>query len=457
MATGPFEMGGAVLRTGPGPVRDRWCSLLVELLGGDTPVVRLPVNAGPERLMGDVDISATLGVGRIVMQPGLLGAADGGVIVVPSAERLEAFASSVLCTALDTGGLRIETDGLSKHVASRFCVVAFDERQSEEEGVAHALSERLALQCDLTMISYRDVGDSDYDRARIQHARALLGRVAIDDRLIRGLCEAVLACGIGSGRAELFALHCARRLAALDGRLKVTDSDVAAAARLVLQQRIVAFPIDQTEPEEDDQDDQDVQDADQGRDADQQRPRDDSSDEADDAERPTDRSTDELSEMIVETIRYDALGNDVLSRLDRGGPVKATRGANGRQASRRLGLRRGKASGVRRYKDATGGRLNLIASLRAAAPWQKIRRDAMAGQGQGGLPTALIVHRDDLRISRYREQQGSTIVFLVDASGSTALGRLAEAKGAVEMLLFDSYRRRDRVALISFRGDRASV
>jgi magnesium chelatase subunit D len=66
-------------------------------------------------------------------------------------------------------------------------------------------------------------------------------------------------------------------------------------------------------------------------------------------------------------------------------------------------------------------------------------------------------HPDDLHVHRERRRRGSTTLFVVDASGSTALQRLAEAKGAVELLLADCYVRRDRVALVSFRGAGAEL
>jgi magnesium chelatase subunit D len=101
----------------------------------------------------------------------------------------------------------------------------------------------------------------------------------------------------------------------------------------------------------------------------------------------------------------------------------------------------------------SGARLSPVATLRAAAPWQPLRRAERADSPAEGL----IIQRDDFRVVRFRERSESTTVFVVDASGSAALNRLAEAKGAVELLLADCYIRRDQVALIAFRGDSAEV
>ena len=67
------------------------------------------------------------------------------------------------------------------------------------------------------------------------------------------------------------------------------------------------------------------------------------------------------------------------------------------------------------------------------------------------------VTKDDLRMQRRMQHRATTTIFAIDASGSQALHRLAEAKGAVELLLADCYARRDRVAVIGFRGAGAQV
>jgi magnesium chelatase subunit D len=154
--------------------------------------------------------------------------------------------------------------------------------------------------------------------------------------------------------------------------------------------------------------------------------------------------------------------------------------------------RRGRPFGVRRGEPRGGNRLNVIETLRAAAPWQTVRRRDSTnkiitlaglvpathavpaplaeprspgpaerrhvdgrdkpGQGEQGTAPCIQIRRDDFRIVRFRHRSETTTIFIVDASGSAALQRLAEAKGAVELLLAECYVRRDRVALVAFRG-----
>ena len=118
---------------------------------------------------------------------------------------------------------------------------------------------------------------------------------------------------------------------------------------------------------------------------------------------------------------------------------------------------RGRPAGVLRGDLRAGAKLNVIETLRAAAPWQPLRRREAVNSGDSGLRPRILVRKDDFRITRFKQRSETTTIFVVDASGSAALHRLAEAKGAVELLLADCYIRRDQVALISFRGNAAEL
>jgi magnesium chelatase subunit D len=110
---------------------------------------------------------------------------------------------------------------------------------------------------------------------------------------------------------------------------------------------------------------------------------------------------------------------------------------------------------VRRGEPGPGVRLSLVETLRAAAPWQRIRRRETATGSK--RQKRVEVRRDDFRVTRFKQRAETTTIFVVDASGSSALHRLAEAKGAVELLLASCYVRRDRVALVAFRGEGAEL
>jgi magnesium chelatase subunit D len=116
-------------------------------------------------------------------------------------------------------------------------------------------------------------------------------------------------------------------------------------------------------------------------------------------------------------------------------------------------MRRGRPAGVRKGLPRAGIRLSVIDTLRAAAPWQRLRRAERPAEDTRRLQ----LRAEDFHVRRYQQRSETVTVFIVDASGSAAMHRLAEAKGAVELLLGQCYVRRDRVAVIAFRSRSAEV
>ncbi|MBP6769183.1 MAG: magnesium chelatase subunit D, partial [Reyranella sp.] len=430
-AVDPVGTGGISVRGRWGPVRDEWLAALVALMPERTPVRRVPSGITDDRLLGGLDLAATLQARRPVIERGLLAEADGGVILLPMAERLSPTAVARLTAVLDTGEVVVERDGISVRHPTRLGVVVFDEGIGEDEGLPPPLVDRLAFAIDLTD---SDIEDSAWTRADVENARAALAGVEADARMATALCEAALALGIDSIRAPLRALCAARAHAALRGAASVDDEDAAIAARLVLAPRATRLPAEQAPPPEP--------------------PEPPPPPERSDApEPPEDQRSEEpapsvpLADIVLEAVRA-SIPPDLLASLC-GPATPATRSAStaGRTGRPKRDAVRGRQVGTRSGRPDGRAPLNVLATLRAAAPWQGLR---------GGVGR-LEIRVDDFRLTRFRQRTGSTTIFVVDASGSAALSRLAEAKGAVELLLADCYVRRDEVALIAFRGQSAEI
>ena len=219
---------GIVLRGPVGPARDHWIAGFRGDLPGDTPWRRLPAGTPLARLTGGLDLAATLATGRLVASAGLLADADGGMLVLATAERLDAEAAALLGRALDTGQT---PDG---DAPARFGLLALDDGREPEERTPDALADRLALRLDLSAFGPRDCGPIPPDARAIAAARRRLAHVSTGDDAVEALCEAALALGIAGMRAPLMAVKAARAAAALDDRCTVSLEDVALAARLVL-------------------------------------------------------------------------------------------------------------------------------------------------------------------------------------------------------------------------------
>lgn len=456
-AVDPAGLGGISLRAGPGPVRDHWLTLLRDALPPEAPVRRLPLHAEDERLLGGLDLAATLRAGRPVAQQGLLCEADGGVVLLSMAERLDAGAAARLCAVLDDNAVTLQRDGLSRRLPARIGIVALDEGVQPDERPPAALLDRLAFHVDLTEVSPRDIDDPSWTHGDLRAARQRLLAASVRERPARqlgkgprdsaaplsannrvgsgdgakALCAAALSLGIRSIRAPLVALRAARVAAALYGRCDPVDADLGLAARLVFVSRATRFPP----PEEADAPSE---------------PEPSPSSELSEPEQEN-RGDTPLPDIVLDAVRA-ALPPDLLARLVL---MEAGRGlarAPGRAGQTKISIKRGRPVGTRQGLPKGGARLHLLETLKAAVPWQVLRRQAAETVApQSGRPR-FEVRRDDFRIIRFRQRIGTTTVFAVDASGSAAMHRLGEAKGAVELLLADCYVRRDQVALLAFRG-----
>jgi len=235
-------LAGVAVKARVGPVRDRWLALLCDLLPASAPVRHIPVNISDGRLLGGLDLSATLAAGRPIAERGILAEADGGVILLAMAERLESATVARLGAVIDSGEIVAERDGIGLRTPSRFGVVAFDESVAEDERPHAALLDRLGLHLDFETIGIHDAVESGPARSAIEAARTRLPSVAFDEPIVKAICATAMALGIASMRPSLLALRAARAIAALAGHNEIQTEDAALAARLVLAPRATIMP-----------------------------------------------------------------------------------------------------------------------------------------------------------------------------------------------------------------------
>lgn len=437
-AVEPAALGGVWLKAGAGPVRERWLALLDALLPADVPRRRIPLNIPDERLLGGLDLTATLQAGRPVAQRGVLAEAHGGVVTLAMAERVPAATATRLAQVLDGGEALVARDGIDRRLPARIGVVALDESAPDDEPPATVLTARLGLVISLEGLlpSLCQLPPADELRAMqrdLLAARGAWRRVAASDEVLQALCSTALALGVDSPRFGLAAYNVARMAAAFDGRDEVDGDDCALAARLVIAPRATRLPPQQSE----------------------EPPPEPPSDQAPPPEQdPPDDDLDNIPDKPLEDTVLEAaeaaIPAGLLALLQASLLMGRTR-STGTSGAAQTNHRRGRPLGSRRGSLRPGIRLNVIDTLRNAAPWQPLRRRERAAAGLTHHGRVLI-RPDDFQVTRYQQRCETTTLFVVDASGSSALHRLAEAKGAIELLLADCYVRRDRVALMAFRG-----
>jgi magnesium chelatase subunit D len=498
LAADPTGMGGAWLRGPLGPERDSFLELL-RALSPERPFRKVPAGTPPSRLFGGLDLTATLRSGRPSFLPGLLAEVHGGWLAVPDAEGLAPELWGPLLAVLDRGEVTSEQGGFSRTDPARFGIVAMDELRDEPVGTAPGLLDRLGFWVEVP--ARQLVPAHLWSADDVAEAARGSGAVDVPEEALRALVSAAVAVGVFSMRVPAFAVRAARLSAALRGSEAVTEEDVLFAVRTVLAPRGAPMAMPEEEPDE----------------APEEPPPPER--DRDPADPPEDRDTDppdpgeegRMPDRVVEAARaaLPEIPVKPSAAAGRGG-----RGAGGRKVERiRAPARRGRVKAVRPGDPRDGRPLDVLATVRAAAPWQRLREreaaareeteqerveggvrppDASVRSPDGDVPppdagvssldagvpppdagvrtpdtdTAredapprrrLRIRPEDLRVRHLEAPRVVSTVFVVDGSGSHAARRLAEAKGAVELLLAGSYVRREQVGLVIFRNRSAEV
>lgn len=327
-------------------------------------------------------------------------------------------------------------------------ILAFDEGIGDET-LPEALSDRIGIWLDLSQPDAAE-GDLTFELDLRAPAEPLdTHAIAVPESAIAALCEAASAFGIPSLRAPLLALDTARASAAIDGAPEITDAHVLLACRLVLAPRARQAPNFDEQPPKEEDDSEDHPGASNDDTPPHEREDQDASKEPD-----TDQDARPDSEQETEVRSEDvAIPLDLLKQLsamvrNHGGAGKTAR----KGAVAKSGGARGRPLGSR-AGDPRHGPLDMSATLTAALPWQRFRRQRFARLAK----RSVILMPSDIRIRRLKAKRETATIFVVDASGSAALARLSEAKGAIERILAECYRRRDRVAMVAFRGTGAET
>ena len=398
LAIDPQRLGGLVIRARAGPAQ---AAMLAAVQALNMPKVKLQHHMTPEVLNGDIDLSVSLAERRLVMRKSIFDCAPS-LFVLPMAERCAPQFSARICQALEAD--------------LEHALIALDEAAEEGEGLPAALTDRLSFHVTLDDLSLQDLSPITLPRA-IDDIRAAVRGVILPAEMVEEAVTLAASLGISSLRAPLLLGYAAQAHAALHGRSEVTDEDFKLAVMLVYPHRATRLPED-LEPE--------VQP--------------DGANPPEAAQEPTQAKP--PNDLMIEAVKA-VLPAGVLTQLQSTAKQPAFGSGSG---TRRKGNHRGRPLPARMGPKNSGARVDLVASLRAAIPWQTLRK---AGNTKAMGP---IFKASDLRHKRYETQSDRLLIFTVDASGSAAVARLAEAKGAVELLLGEAYARRDHVALYAFRG-----
>jgi magnesium chelatase subunit D len=464
------EIGGVLIRGEKGTAKSTAVRGLATILaavdadGDGGRLVELPIGATEDRVIGSLDLQKVLRDGEHAFSPGLLSRAHRGVLYVDEVNLLHDHLVDILLDAAAMGRVHIERDGVSHSHEARFVLIGtmnpeegelrpqlldrfgltVDVRASRDVDVrTQVIRQRLAYEADPAAFAKQFAAEDADTARRIAAARDRVADVVLPDGELRRIAALCAAFDVDGMRADLVVARTAVAHAAWRGADTVTEDDIRVAAELALPHRRRRDPFDDPGLDQEALDEALSQ---AGESAD--------SDPEPDPDPPGGGETPQESEPLDS--QADSSSTRPPSPEQRPkqsgapAPVFRTRalsvpgvgeGAPGRRSRARN--RSGAVVGV--SPDDSGDGMHLFATLLAAA-----------NRSTGAGPVRPAV--DDLRRAVREGREGNLVIFVVDASGSMAArDRMSAVSGAALSLLRDAYQRRDKVAVITFRGQQSQV
>ncbi len=412
----------------------------------------LPLNVSEDRLIGGIDVDHAIKHGEKRYQAGILKDVDGGLLYM---DEINLFDDRIIQRVLDVmeeGENRVEREGVSGRHGCRFALVgtmdpaegALSPHLLDRFDICVSMEQMVDRESRLEVLRRRLLHDSRPQELALTHerqmlevmedvkdARERLPYILVPEGFYDAVSRLTMELGVQGHRGDLAMIRTAKALAALDKRDQVCFDDLHEAAAMCLNHR-------RRDPEEDEG-------SPKSQEPREEREPTEQDDNQMEWEPPSPNNDSGAGNEDVFSIGDPFVVIDYLKNVDRRmdlGKRKGKRGSTGESKHP------GRCKSFRLPKGEVTD-IALVPTLRAAAPYQvQRRRDDMA----------IVLEKSDFREKVRVSRNGTTLLFLVDASGSMgARRRMVAVKGAILSLLKDAYQKRDAVGLMAFRRDSAEL
>ena len=483
------KAGGLLIGGAKGTAKSVLARSCAELAGGRR-LLTLPLNVTEDMLFGSIDIEYAVSLGEKRFSPGLLARATDNILYIDEANLLRQELLTAVLDANSAGVNNVERDGIScshtvrttiiatmnpeegtlpPHILDRFGMYADVQALKDVQERVEVMQRALAYSRNILEFRRRYAEETQQLAAKLAAARELLPQVMASDAMLMLAAQLCAQAYCAGHRAELYLLEAARALAALGGRSYVLPKDIEEGAQFVLPHRMRKLPEQQSEEPEQQEDNQREDDSEQDEDNSPEDEQDndedsqlppplDSGEDDKDAGESSEDEDDSRDGQQKEQDNSNFAPEEQLADIDKTfrlpkllldfGKDRNVRRGSGKRSVTKTDLKQGRYVRAEQPKGKVSD-LAFDATIRAAAPYQRLRED-------NGC--ALNIKEEDLRQKVREKRIGNTFLFAVDASGSMgARERMRAVKGAIFYMLQEAYQKRDRVGMIAFRRDKADL
>ena len=407
------SLGSLSIKANYSSVRDAFLSNLLSLLKPKRLKKIYPFQ-NPTDFTKSINMIDTLTLGMPKYNEGIF-SSDNIAIILTNSEKMEKGLATFLRDKIKNNNKKF--------------FIALDESESNEMLRAN-LSDYIIFSVNLGGTRYKDLKKVSINRKKIVEARRNLATVQVNKKILDYLIASAEMFSISNMHTIFSTLKVAKSLCVYKGNKSVSREDITLAISLSMIHKAKQIPEFQQEEK--------------AKAPEQEQLRDDNESKADNSE-----LSNENKKMLIDALKISLPSNLIESLLSKNSQTISL-GESAGSGEKNNNFSAGRPIPPVNRKYSSDKKIDLMATLTKAIPWQKIRSSSVTKKNR-----KIIIYPQDIMIKRFEKQSERLLIFLVDASGSNAIGRLAEAKGAIEILLSDAYAKRDNVALISFSGLKA--